>query len=84
MKITMENNAEIKEIRKAMRAAKKADELVTILIKGWGQITAGCGIDYAVGPLPEEDDSDPMTDYSAWTYGCQESLVLNWIKQARR
>lgn len=67
----------IKEIRNAMR---NADEMQTILIKGWGQVQK-IGGRYAVGPLPENDDSDPSTDYSAWCYGWKESWVLNSIRE---
>lgn len=71
--------ATIKEIRKAMRNAEKFFE--SILIEGWGQIKKTGKGSYAIGPLPEDDDSDPMTDYSAWTYGMRESWILDDIKR---
>ena len=72
----------IKEIRKTMRALNKDGRSVseTVLIPGYGQIKK-IGKSYAVGPLPEYDDSDPMTDYSAWVYGWRESWVLDDIKR---
>lgn len=75
----------IKEIRKAMRDLNKDGETVSkpLLIEGWGQIKKiGNGkAPYAIGPLPEDDDSDPYTDYTAWTYGFKESWVLDYIKR---
>ena len=72
----------IKEIRRTMRGLNKDGRSVseTVLIPGYGQIKK---IDkhYAVGPLPENDDSDPLTDYSAWVYGWKESWVLDDIKR---
>ena len=72
----------IKEIRKTMRALNKDGRSVseTVLIPGYGQIKK-IGKSYAVGPLPENDDSDPLTDYSAWVYGWKESWVLDDIKR---
>lgn len=72
----------IKEIRKTMRALNKDGSSVseTVLIPGYGQIKK-IGNSYAVGPLPEDDDSDPLTDYSAWVYGWKESWVLDDIKR---
>lgn len=72
----------IKEIRKTMRALSKDGSSVseTVLIPGYGQIKK-IGNSYAVGPLPEDDDSDPLTDYSAWVYGWKESWVLDDIKR---
>lgn len=75
----------IKEIRKAMRELNKDGGCVSeiILVEGYGQIRKiGRRSDgYAVGPLPENDDSNPMTDYSAWTYGMRESWILDDIKR---
>jgi len=76
--IIKKKEATVKNIRKAMRNAEKWNE--TILIEGWGQIRK-CGSGYALGPLPEDDDSDSMTDYSAWTYGWKEKWVLDDIKR---
>lgn len=76
--IIKKEEATVKNIRKAMRNAEKWNE--TILIEGWGQIKKG-GSGYALGPLPEDDDSDPMTDYSAWSYGWKEKWVLDDIKR---
>ena len=72
----------IKEVRKEMRNLNKNGETLsaTILVEGWGQIQK-IGNGYAIGPLPEYDDSDPMTDYSAWSYGLKESWVLDYIKR---
>lgn len=67
----------IKEIRKAMR---NAEQFSTILVDGWGQIKK-IGNSYAIGPLPENDDSDPMTDYSAWSYCWKEKWILDDIKR---
>lgn len=67
----------IKEIRKAMR---DAEQFRTILVDGWGQIKK-IGNSYAIGPLPENDDSDPMTDYSAWSYCWKEKWILDDIKR---
>ena len=67
----------IKEIRKEMR---NAEQFKTILVDGWGQIKK-IGNSYAIGPLPENDDSDPMTDYSAWSYCWKEKWILEDIKR---
>lgn len=71
----------IKGIRKAMRELNKDGGTLSdiILIPGWGQIRK-IGNSYAVGPVPEKDDSDPMSDYSACVYGLKESWVLGYIK----
>jgi len=78
----MTNKMTIKEIRKTMRNLNKDGRSVseTVLIPGYGQIKK-IGKSYAVGPLPENDDSDPLTDYSAWVYGWKESWVLDDIKR---
>ena len=73
--ITTIDEVTIKAVRKAMRAAENFE---TILVKGWGQIRK-IGGRYAVGPLPEDDDSDPYTDYSAWSYCHREKWVLDDI-----
>lgn len=85
MKTITPEEMTIKSIRKAMRSLKKEDEneLVRLLIPGWGQIEycyggSGC---YAVGPLPENDDTDLQQDYDAWAYGCKESWILEWIEK---
>lgn len=67
----------IKEIRKAMR---NSEQFSTILVDGWGQIKK-IGNSYAIGPLPENDDSDLMTDYSAWSYCWKETWILDDIKR---
>lgn len=67
----------IKEIRKEMRELKGRE---VIIVDGWGQIKK-IGKEYAIGPLSEEDDSDPYTDYDAWSYGLKESWVLDYIKK---
>ena len=79
----MSENATINDIRKAMRAIGKDDYSTTILVPGWGQIKK-VGNRYAVGPLPEFDDSDILTDYSAWTYCLKESWVLEDIENHLR
>lgn len=71
--------ATIPNIRKAMRNISRDDYGTTLLIPGWGQIKK-VGKRYAVGPLPEDDDSDILTDYSAWSYDVSEGQVLDWIK----
>lgn len=68
----------IKNIRKAMRNISNNDYTTVLLIPGWGQIKK-IGKSYSIGPLPEEDDSDIMTDCSAWNYGLKESWVLEYI-----
>lgn len=70
----------IKEIRKQMRALDGQNYGQTILIPNWGRIQK-IGKSYCIGPLPENDDSDPLSDYSAWTYGLKESWVLDYIKK---
>ena len=71
----------VKELRRMMRNSKKDGHFLgeIILVEGAGQIQK-IGNRYAVGPVPELDDSDPLTDYSAWTYGLRESWVLNFFK----
>lgn len=71
--------ATIKEIRKAMRNAEQFYEC--ILIEGWGQIKKTGKGRYSTGPLPENDDSDPVSDYSAWTYGWKENWIIDDIKR---
>lgn len=71
----------IKEIRKAMRSLESIHE--TLLIEGIGQIKK-IGKTYAYGPTPEKDDSDPVSDYSAWTYGWKESWILDDIKRVAK
>ena len=68
----------IREIRKAMRSLGSVTE--TLTIDGWGQIKK-IGSRYAVGPLPERDDTDLMRDYDSWTYGMRESWILDDIKR---
>lgn len=74
-----------KEIRKEMRSLNKDGGTLsdTILVEGWGQIKkiGNSARSYAIGPLPENDDSDPYTDYSAWSYGLRETWVLDYIKR---
>jgi hypothetical protein len=69
----------IKEIRKAMRSLESWSE--TLYIEGICQITKTGHTGYAYGPTPENDDSDPMTDYSAWSYGWKEKWILEDIKR---
>ena len=64
-----------KELRKAIR---NMNDYETILIDGWGQIQK-IGKNYAIGPLPENDDSNPYTDYSAWNYGWKQSWIIEDI-----
>lgn len=73
--ITMKPES-IKEIRKAMRGLESHFE--TLSIEGVGQIRK-TGKSYAYGPTPENDDSDSMRDYSAWTYGWKEKWILEDI-----
>lgn len=70
----------IKEIRKAMRAMNKNGETLSkiLVVEGWGQIQK-IGSRYAVCGMV--DDSDPLTDYSAWVYGMKESWILDSIKR---
>lgn len=65
----------IKEMRKAMRALASGE---TLLVPGWGRVQK-LGHGYAVGPLPENDNSDVMRDYTDWTYGWREKWVLDNI-----
>lgn len=71
----------IKEIRKAMRNLNKDGGTLSeiIVVEGFGQIQK-IGNSYAIGPMPEDDDSDPMTDYSAWSYGWKEKWILDSIR----
>lgn len=70
----------IKEIRKQLRGLEVGE---TVLVPGWGQVQK-IGSSYAIGPVPEKDDSDPMHDYSAWCYGWKESWILDNIKRELR
>lgn len=76
--ITKEN-ATVKEIRRTMRSLESFH--TTLIIEGWGQIRK-TGKTYSHGPLPEQDDSDPMTDYTAWTYGWKESWLIDDMKRS--
>lgn len=78
MTITMKATT-IKEIRKAMRTM--TDWTDTLHIEGICQIKKTGHTGYAYGPTPERDDSDPMTDYSAWSYGWKEKWILDDIKR---
>lgn len=62
-----------KEVRKAMRSLQDLEKLH---IKSWGQIQK-IGKTYAI--CGEVDDSDPMRDYSAWSYGWKESWILDTL-----
>lgn len=77
MNVTTIEPKTIKEIRKAMRNLENWHE--TLLIKGICQIVKTGKTGYAYGPVPELDDSDPMTDYSAWTYCLKEKYILENI-----
>ena len=80
MTITItKEQATVQKIRKAMRSLESFREV--LLIEGWGQIKK-TGKTYSHGPLPEDDDSDPMTDYTAWTYGWRESWLIDDIKRS--
>lgn len=81
MEITIitKEQATVKNIRKTMRGLKSFHE--TLIIEGWGQIRKTGTSGYAHGPLPEEDDSDPVRDYTAWTYGWKESWLIDDIKR---
>ncbi len=70
----------IKEIRKALRGLEKFE---TLLIEGIGQVKK-IGKSYAYGPLPEDDDTDLMRDYDAWSYGWKESWILNDVRRTAK
>ena len=67
----------IKEARKALRSLESLDSIYFI---GSCQVKK-IGSHYAIGPVPEKDDSDPLTDYSAWCYGWREGMILNELKK---
>ena len=71
----------IKSIRKAMRGLNENGGKMTV--PGWGQIQK-FGSYYAIGPLPENDETDPMSDYSDWMYGFNEKTILLNIKNRLR
>ncbi len=73
------SNPTVKEIRKAMRSLKDFSD--TIQIEGICQIMKTGHTGYAYGPTPENDDSDPLTDYSAWCYGWKEKWILEDIQR---
>ena len=81
MKVITIKPESIKEIRKAMRNLESIHE--TLLVEGIGQIKK-FGKSYAYGPTPEKDDSDPVSDYDAWTYGWKEGWILDDIKRAAK
>ena len=71
-------NLTIKGIRKELRAMTMFKDI--LIVPGFGQISKEALRSYAIGPLPENDDSDLMTDYSAWSFGWNEKWVLELIK----
>lgn len=71
--------ASIKDIRKAMRSLENWHE--TLLINGVCQIVKTGRTGYATGPTPENDDSDPIIDYSAWSYCQKEKWILDDLKR---
>lgn len=85
MKTIILKDLTVKNIRKEMRALKSSEQSVSdrLLIPGYGQVQCiGRGSrPYAVGPLPEYDDTDVYRDYTAWTYGWAEGWVLDDIKR---
>lgn len=68
-------------IKATKKALRNLQPMECIIIVGWGQVQRiGDGAkSFCVGPLPENDDSDIMTDYSAWTYGLRQSWIAEWI-----
>lgn len=82
--IELKKATPIKELRKLMRSLNKDGSTLSdlIIVEGIGQIQKICNR-YAFGPVPEKDDSDPMSDYSAWTYGLTETVVLNFVKSCQ-
>lgn len=73
--IKLEN---IKEARKIMRGM---DDMKKVYFFGSCQVQKFGSGRYAIGPKPEDDDSDPLTDYSAWCYGWREGMILNVLKK---
>ena len=66
----------VKEVRKILRSL---NSLEGVYFLGSCQVKK-IGNHYAIGPKPEDDDSDPITDYSAWCYGWREGMILNELK----
>ena len=79
MKVITINPTSIKDIRKAMRSLESWHE--TLLINGICQIIKTGNTGYSKGPTPENDDSNPYTDYSAWSYCLKEKWILDDLKQ---
>lgn len=71
----------VKDLRRTLRAMN-GERLDEITVDGWGRIKKiGTGrAPYALGPLPEDDDSDPYTDYSAWSYCNTESDIIRYLQ----
>lgn len=64
-----------KELRKQLR---ELGNMEVLMIKDWGKAQK-IGERYAI--CKGEDDSDPMTDYSAWTYGCRVKWIVEWVSK---
>ena len=61
-----------KELRKAI---KSLDNMEVLVIDDWGKVQNIFGR-YAI--CVGEDDSDPMTDYSAWSYGWKIKRIVDY------
>lgn len=71
MKITKETT--VKEIKRALKAL---GDMEVLTIEGWGKVQNIFGR-YAV--CKGEDDSDPLTDYSAWCYGWKQTHIAETV-----
>jgi len=72
------NITTVKEARKVLRSMEMLERVYFI---GSCQIQKFGDGRYAIGPIPEKDDSDPQSDYSAWCYGWRETMILNELKR---
>lgn len=69
----------LKEARKALRDLKKNEEVRRNVIRiGKNQIQCLMGKFAVCGGV---DDSNPYTDYCAWTFGWSEKEVLDMLKR---
>ena len=64
-----------KEIARTIRALKKNE------YAKFGDTTIKMMYDRTVAYLKGEDDSDPATDYNAWTYGVKQKWAVDWVCQ---
>lgn len=80
-KETNMNIVKVTTVKEARKILRNLNQLEIVYFFGSCQVQKFGNGRYAIGPKPEDDDSDPMTDYSAWCYGWREGMILNELKR---